>query len=81
MRLIARTVIKIARPGNVTTHQARSINSRDSANIVPHSGVGGCAPIPKKPSAAASRIAFENDRVAYTVTGPRQLGKTVLVIK
>src|SRR5690606_36725192 len=71
----------IARPGKVTTHQARVMNSRASASIVPHSGVGGCAPIFKKPSAATSRIALENDMVAWTTKGARQLGSTVLNIK
>ena len=37
----------------------RRMNSRASASIVPHSGVGGCAPMPRKPSAAASRMALE----------------------
>src|SRR5690606_8787415 len=72
-RLMARTVTRIARPGKVTTHQARMMNSRASASIVPHSGVGGCAPSPRKPSAAASRMAVENDSVACTVSGARQL--------
>ena len=30
-----------------------------SESIVPHSGVGGCAPIPRKPRAAISRMALE----------------------
>ena len=40
-RLKASTVIRIARPGNVTTHHARLTNSRADASMVPHSGVGG----------------------------------------
>ena len=43
MRLNASTVSRIASPGKVTTHQARSTNSRASASMVPHSGVGGWA--------------------------------------
>src|SRR3546814_18240152 len=58
-RLMARTVIRMARPGKVTTHQARVMNSRESASMAPHSGVGGCAPWPRHPSAAASRLAVE----------------------
>ena len=52
-------------------------NSRAEASIVPHSGVGGCAPRPRKPSAAASRMAFETPSVACTMSGARQLGSTV----
>ena len=47
-RLNASTVIRIMIPGNVTTHHARSTNSRASASIVPHSEAGGCAPRPEE---------------------------------
>ncbi len=40
----------------MTTHQARSTNSRASASMVPHSGVGGCAPRPRE----AERGGVEN---------------------
>jgi len=43
--------------------------------MAPHSGVGGWAPIPRNPKAAASRIAVENPRVAWTITGAMQLGR------
>src|SRR6185295_2085188 len=62
-RLMARTVMRMARPGNVTTHHARRMNSRAVASMVPHSGVGGCAPRPRKPRAAAPRIASEKQSV------------------
>ena len=68
---------RIATPGIVTTHQALVMNSRASASMVPHSGVGGCAPMPRKPSAAASRMAFEKLSVACTISGPRQFGRIV----
>ncbi|MCY1433878.1 hypothetical protein D9M71_499190 [compost metagenome] len=45
--------------------------------MVPHSGVGGCTPRPRKPRAAASRIAEEKLRVAWTISGAMQLGSTV----
>ncbi len=67
-------------PGSVTTHQARNTNSRASASIVPHSGSGGCAPRPRKPSAAASRIAVEMPSVACTISGATQFGNTSLNI-
>ena len=38
------------------------MKSRASASMVPHSGVGGCAPRPRKPSAAASRMALEKPK-------------------
>ena len=78
IRLMASTVIRMARPGNVTTHQARRMNSRAVASMVPHSGVGGWAPMPRKPSAAASRMALEKDSVACTISGARQFGRIVL---
>src|SRR5690606_631004 len=81
IRLMASTVTRIASPGNVTTHQARMMNSRASASIVPHSGVGGCAPMPRKPRAAASRMALEKDRVAWTMSGAVQFGRMVLNIR
>ncbi|MOA38650.1 hypothetical protein D3C78_1603570 [compost metagenome] len=42
---------------------------------MPHSGVGGCAPRPKKLKPAVSRIAVPMPKVACTVIGVRQLGK------
>ncbi len=48
--------------------------------MVPHSGVGGWAPMPRKPSAAASRMALENDSVAWTMSGAMQFGSTVITI-
>src|SRR3546814_17443446 len=66
-RLMASTVIRMARPGKVTTHHARVMNSRASASMAPHSGVGGCAPWPRKPSAAASRIAVDKHRGAWKI--------------
>ena len=53
------------------------MNSRESASIVPHSGVGGCAPRPRKPRPAASRMASETPSAAWTISGARQLGRTV----
>src|SRR5579883_1121750 len=76
-RLKASTVTRIMRPGKVTAHQARSINSRESASMVPHSGCGGCAPRPRKPRAAASRMAEEKPSEAWTMRGARQFGSTV----
>src|SRR5207253_3202930 len=74
IKLMASTTSRMAIPGNVTTHQALRMNSRASASIVPHSGVGGCAPMPRKPSAAAFRMASEKDNAACTISGAVTLG-------
>src|ERR1700690_1053466 len=76
VRLNANTDIRIARPGKVTTHHALWMNSSALASIEPHSGVGGCAPRPRNPSAAASRIALEKPSVACTIRGAAQFGST-----
>ncbi len=44
-----------------------------SPNIVPHSGVGGLTPSPRKPRPAAVRIAVPTWSVDWTMTGARQL--------
>src|SRR5262249_3551052 len=80
-RLKASTVTRIMTPGNVTTHQARDTNSRASASIVPHSGNGGCAPSPRNPSDAASRMAVDTPSVAWTISGAVQFGSTSLNIR
>ncbi|MCY1188793.1 hypothetical protein D9M73_299530 [compost metagenome] len=49
--------------------------------MVPHSGVGGCTPRPRKPRAAASRMAEEKLKVACTIRGAMQLGNTVMNIR
>ena len=61
----------------MTTHHALWMISSALASIEPHSGVGGCAPRPRKPSAAASRIAVEKPSVACTISGAAQFGSTV----
>src|SRR3984893_1007657 len=42
--------------------------------MAPHSGSGGCAPTPRKDSAARSRMARLTSMVALTSTGDRQFG-------
>ena len=48
--------------------------------MVPHSGEGGCAPRPRKPSAAASRMAVDTPSDACTISGAVQFGKISLNI-
>src|SRR5512141_46976 len=74
-RLIDNTVIMIATPGKLVTHGADRKNSRPFDIIAPHSGVGGCAPKPRKLSPAASRIEEDTYSVASTTAGPTTLGR------
>ena len=46
--------------------------------MVPHSGSGGCAPIPRKPSAATSMVAVAMLRAPCTMSGESELGSTCL---
>ena len=48
---------------------------RSSANMMPHSGVGGCAPSPRNESAAAEMIAPPMPSVPWTMRGVMALGK------
>src|SRR6202008_5007537 len=55
-KLNARLVIRMATPGTVDSHQASVRWLRPVESIAPHSGIGGCAPRPRKPSPAAVRM-------------------------
>jgi len=46
----------IATPGVVGTHHCAMMKPRAVAIMAPHSGIGGCAPIPRKPRPAAVRM-------------------------
>src|SRR5438128_12534470 len=62
-------------PGKKKTHHAPLVKYRyESASIAPHSGVGGCAPSPRNPSAAASRIANAIESVVCTIRGGKLFG-------
>ena len=67
---------RIASPGKTVVHGALSQYAprNASAIIVPHSGVGGCAPKPRKPSAAVSRVAVAMLSVPCTISGVKALG-------
>ena len=69
MKLKASTTVKIARPGNVPTHQSLKF-CVPSATIAPHSAVGGWAPRPRNDRPDSSRTAFPMSSVASTSTGP-----------
>ena len=70
------TVRKMARPGAAAYHHASGRNSRDSAIVRPHSGVGGGGPRPRKPSAAAVKMVKPMPIEARTMMGEATLGKT-----
>jgi ribosomal protein S12 methylthiotransferase len=54
--LNASTVKKIASAGKIAPCGAVSISERAASSIAPHSGVGGCAPIPRNDRLAAVMI-------------------------
>ncbi len=68
----------IARPGKIIRWGAVKILERSAASIAPHSGVGGVAPRPRKPSAAASRMTVAIPRVPRTTRGVRAFGMTLV---
>ena len=70
------TVRKMATPGAAAYHHASGRNSRDSAIVRPHSGVGGGGPSPRKPSAAAVRIVNPMPIDARTMMGEAMFGST-----
>src|SRR5471030_169979 len=55
-RLNASTVRNIAKLGKIATCGAITISARASLSIAPHSGVGGCAPMPRNERLAAVMI-------------------------
>jgi len=65
-RLNASTVMVIAAPGKSTSHQCGTSPVIASASMLPHVGVGGGTPTPRKPSAASITIATPRWVVART---------------
>src|SRR5262245_9140014 len=66
----------MATPGAAAYHQASGRNSRDSAMVRPHSGVGGGGPSPRKPSAAAVRMVKPMPMDERTMIGEAMFGST-----
>ena len=69
------TVTHMAKPGASAIQGARLMKGRASEIIRPQSELGGCAPIPKKLSAAPSSIAKVTRRLASTTMGGQALGR------
>ena len=70
-----KTTRKMAVPGNVANHHASGRYCRLSEMASPHSGSGGVAPMPRKPSAAAERIVNPIPMVARTMIGGAAFGR------
>src|ERR1019366_10460593 len=73
-RLKPSEATKIATPGIIGTHHCSRMKRRAVAIIEPHSGDGGCAPMPRKPSAAAVRMIELMSSVTRTIRLPRHKG-------
>src|SRR5574337_1400442 len=68
-RLYARTVTRMAIPGKTESHQAISMFAFPSVRMLPHVGVGGRTPRPRKERPASVRMAPATPRMAETRTG------------
>ena len=75
-RFVAITTVNMASPGNVEIHHAGPSTSRPTATISPHSGVGGCAPSPRKLRPAPTEMACPNSSVDSTSSGTAVFGST-----
>src|SRR5262249_45318585 len=69
------TVRKMASPGKVENHHASGRYCRLSAMASPQSGSGGVAPMPRKPSTAATKMVNPMPMVARTMIGEMALGR------
>ena len=67
--------VKIASPGTVATHQWSRMKRRPSEIMAPHSGLGGCAPRPRKPRPAAARMMPAISSVTRTISEEMQSGQ------
>src|SRR5213593_4017987 len=70
------TASAMAMPGKIATHGASSMYLRPELSIVPHDGSGGCVPSPRNDSVASLRMAVENDKVAWMMSGAAMFGST-----
>src|SRR6185437_4280523 len=63
-----RLTMTMAKPGMVATHHWLRMKERPAGIIAPHSGCGGCAPTPRKPSPAAVRMIPAMSSVTRTIS-------------
>src|ERR1700761_77615 len=75
MKLKPTTTVKMARPGNVASHQSWKFTD-PVAIIDPHSAIGGTAPRPRNDRPDNSRMALPTPSAARTTTGPSTLRTT-----
>ena len=73
-RLKLSTEIPSKRPGNSAIHQATSMASWPAPIMLPHDGVGGRIPMPRKDSPASAVIIPPTIIAALTRTGVIALG-------
>ena len=74
-RLSAVPVTTMASPGSVLIHQAWSMNSRPSATMAPHSGIGGWMPRPRKLKPETSRMLSTKSEAENTIDELITLGR------
>ena len=63
-------------PGAKMTHGVRRKYTRPSAMMLPHDGISGGIPAPRKPRMASSSMAEAQIYVACTMSGGMVLGST-----
>ena len=69
------TVMMIAKPGKKDIHGCERTRTLPSEIMVPHAGVGGWAPNPRKLNEAPIRITKPISKVVLTMRGDIQFGK------
>ena len=79
-KLNPKTTINIAKPGKSENHHVSGNIEAPLATIVPRSGVGACAPNPKKLRDEPTRITKPKSKVIFVNNDGRQLGKISLNI-
>jgi len=75
MKLMERTVRKIAVPGKMAQWGAKSRLSLASKRMRPHVGMSGGNPSPRNDSDDSAMIAVATSRVPATITGPTAFGR------
>ena len=73
-KLNPRTIINIAKPGKSENHHVSGKKEAPLATIVPRSGVGDCAPNPKKLKDEPTKITNPRSNVIFVKREGRQLG-------
>ena len=75
MKFAANTNSMIRAPGRIVGHKLLRITGKPSAIMLPQVACGGCAPKPRKLSAASARTATPTSSVPCTIKGCTVLGR------